>query len=83
MMVQASKRLGTAKEVDGSNFTRAGAQSFDAVIAPRDFLALCVAEQDRRMARYDSRLLRPRIMPALARVALRLMPARAPSAAPG
>lgn len=81
MAVQAWKRFGTAKDVDGSNFTRAGGASMGIDLKPRDFLALCVAEQGRRMGRYDPRLLRPRLMPALARAAIRFMPGA--SAAPG
>jgi hypothetical protein len=82
MAVQAMKRVGSAREVDGSNFTRTGGTAFGASLAPRDFLALCLAEQERRMARYDPRLLRPRLLPALARAALRLMPRRASAAPP-
>ena len=40
----------------------------------RDFLAACIAENDEVMARLDDRLLRPNVVPAIARAALRLMP---------
>ncbi|WP_425272225.1 hypothetical protein [Paraburkholderia aromaticivorans] len=39
----------------------------------RDPFALCLAENDRRMSGYDARLLRPKRMPTLARLALRFM----------
>ena len=42
-------------------------------IKPRDLFALCLAENDRRMAGYDPRLLRPATVPALIRFALRWM----------
>jgi hypothetical protein len=46
-------------------------------MSARDLFALCLAENDRRMSGYDTRLLRPRLVPTLARLALRFMkPAR-------
>ena len=38
------------------------------------FFALCTAENERRLAPFDARLLRPRMMPALVRFAARFMP---------
>ncbi|HEV2545985.1 MAG TPA: ferritin-like domain-containing protein [Stellaceae bacterium] len=72
LAVQIWKRLGTAKEIDGDNFTRKGGSAIGIDIAPRPFLELCLAENERRLSRYDPRLLRPRIMPAAARLAMRL-----------
>jgi hypothetical protein len=46
-------------------------------ISARMFLELCLAENDRRLARYDERLLRPRLVPGAVRMALKLMPRRA------
>ena len=40
----------------------------------RSFLELCLAENDRRLAPYDPRLLRPTLVPSLVRAALNLMP---------
>jgi hypothetical protein len=41
-------------------------------IGLRDLVALCLAENDRRFAGYDERLLRPRTVPRLARFVLSL-----------
>ncbi len=71
--VQVWKRVGTAKSVDGDNFTRNGGESLGLAVSPRRVLELCLAEHERRMACYDERLLRPRLMPAVARLALRLL----------
>ncbi len=40
----------------------------------RGFLELCLAENDRRLAPYDPRLLRPRLIPSLAAALLKVMP---------
>jgi hypothetical protein len=44
-------------------------------LKPRELIDVCLAENDRRMAGYDSRLLRPTSVPRLARWIRRLMPA--------
>jgi hypothetical protein len=77
----AWERIGLARAVDArggppapdNNFTLHGAQSVaDDGAGLRDVLALCLAENDRRFAGYDDRLLRPTTMPRLARLVLRL-----------
>jgi hypothetical protein len=47
-----------------------GHKSIGIALSPRKFFELCLAENDRRMSRYDARLLRPNFMPALIRLAL-------------
>lgn len=43
-------------------------------LSARAFLELCIAENERRLAPYDPRLLRPTLVPASVRFALRLLP---------
>jgi hypothetical protein len=43
-------------------------------LSARSFLELCLAENERRLAPYDARLLRPTLVPSSVRLALRLMP---------
>lgn len=56
-----------------SSMTMDGHKSLGISLTPRKFFETCLAENDRRMSRYDARLLRPRFMPALVRAALPFM----------
>ena len=51
-----------------------GHESIDASISPRGFLDLCLRENSVRLGRYDSRLLRPVLVPAIARMLRTLLP---------
>jgi hypothetical protein len=73
------ERIGLARAVgkdasQDNNFTLNGAQSV-AAEAPAlpELLALCLAENERRFAGYDERLLRPATVPRLVRAALRVL----------
>ena len=71
------ERIGIAKGIDAGgevqdpNFTLNGTGAVGIELEPRELIALCLAENDRRMAGYDARLLRPDTVPSLARFALR------------
>ena len=73
------ERLSIAKGIDAdggahdSNFLPANREVIGDGLNPRALLELCIAENDARMRGYDSRLLRPTFVPALARLALRFM----------
>jgi hypothetical protein len=45
-------------------------------VTVRTLARVCLAESDRRLARYDERLLRPRTVPGLVRFLLRILPAK-------
>jgi hypothetical protein len=72
----AWERIGLARGMDtdkgkpaDNNFTLTGAKSVsDIDISPATLMVICLAENDRRFAGYDSRLLRPNTMPAIARL---------------
>ena len=64
-----ARSVGAADQDNG--FTVSGSKSFSADLDGATFMALCLAENERRMAGYDPRLLRPRTMPWLVRLALR------------
>ena len=73
LAVQAWDRLKAARGIDGDNFTATGSEAMGLDLSPRSFLALCTAENDRRLSGYDLRLLRPRLMPNFARLAMRFL----------
>jgi len=81
MALQAASRLKTALRVKGAadgahdNFTmNAHAQLGD--VSPREFIELCLGENERRLAPYDPRLLRPEFVPTIARAMLKTLPRR-------
>lgn len=76
------ERIGLAKTVDGegkeqkqdNNFTVTGGKAMTAKeYTMAEIMDLCLAENDRRFAGYDERLLRPTTMPFLVRLARRFM----------
>lgn len=73
------ERIQTARDVGGHNFAATGHQSMGLEIDARGLMAVCLAENDRRMARYDARLPRPGVMPRLIRIALTFMRQPAPA----
>jgi hypothetical protein len=71
------ERIGIARDmgsgVRDNNFTVTGAGSVGNDINPAGLIDICLAENERRMSPYDQRLLRPAVVPALARLARRFM----------
>jgi len=71
------ERIGAARDigngVQDNNFTVTGANQLGADIDVGDLVRICLAENDRRMSRYDRRLPRPSTVPTLARFALRFL----------
>ena len=64
-----------ARQKPAENFTLTAHQELAAEVTLHGLLAKCLAENNRRMSRYDARLLRPRLVPGIARVLYRLLPA--------
>ncbi|HUW81037.1 MAG TPA: hypothetical protein VMV54_09130 [Acidocella sp.] len=68
------ERIGIARDVDGlegadANFTMNGGKALADEMDPAVLMDICLAEDKRRMAGYDERLLRPATMPKLVRLA--------------
>jgi hypothetical protein len=83
------ERIGIARSLGGgdaapdNNFTVTGSQSVGVDITPAELMDICLAENDRRLARYDQRLLRPTFMPMMVRLARRFMGKKKDSVAIG
>ncbi|MCX7356215.1 MAG: hypothetical protein NTY59_15595 [Alphaproteobacteria bacterium] len=67
---QKSKTEAPAEERDRAKFSATQADIFPGGFNARAFLAECLSENTRRMEAFDPRLLRPSVMPGLARGAL-------------
>ena len=73
------QRIGIAKSIDKGggapdlNFTARGTGSVGVQLEPAQMIDLCLVENERRMAGYDSRLLRPNTVPILVKLARRFM----------
>lgn len=71
------QRMGLAGDLEGEQqtaFAESGRDSVGVDIGLRDFMNLCLSENDRRMGLLDSRLVRPQIMPRLVRLAHPFLP---------
>jgi hypothetical protein len=80
------ERIGVARGFDNAggevpqdnNFTLTGSKAVGAAdLSIRALLDVCLAENDRRLSGYDSRLLRPKVVPCLMRLARRITSRRA------
>ncbi|MDW9230234.1 putative aminomethyltransferase [Burkholderia cepacia] len=73
------ERIGIARGIDAdgvardANFPATNTADIGEALKPRELIELCLAENDRRMAGYDKRLLRPLFVPRMARLALRFL----------
>jgi hypothetical protein len=70
-------RLSLVGAADGGkssdNFITAGGESLTVGLTPRRLIEVALAEDKRRMDRYDPRLLRPQVMPFFGRLVLRFL----------
>jgi hypothetical protein len=72
------ERFGIARDANGgnsgdANFAVNGSKALAVDMDPAMLIDICLEEDKKRMAGYDSRLLRPTTMPKLARLARRFI----------
>ena len=73
------ERLGMARSVEASpaaqdnNFTLNGSKELGVEVTPPELMDICLAENDRRLSIYDGRLIRPKFVPGLVRLARRFL----------
>ncbi|MDE2052886.1 MAG: ferritin-like domain-containing protein [Gammaproteobacteria bacterium] len=73
--VRTARALGNGPKDSSENFTLIAHQEVAAPVTVHALLGKCLEENDRRLSQYDPRLLRPRLVPGLARLLYRLLPA--------
>jgi len=73
MIMQVWSRIQTARGMGDGDFTLKGHEAILPDLSPRDFLQLCMQENERRLSPYDRRLLRPRLVPAIAKTVMRFL----------
>lgn len=73
------ERIGIAGQMESSekaqdnNFTLNGSKELGVEVSFGELARICIAENDRRLAPYDARLIRPVFVPNMMRLALRFM----------
>ena len=73
--VKTARSLGGGARESSENFTLTAHRDIGPPVRLRGLLGTCLRENDRRMGHYDARLARPRLVPSIARVLYRLVPA--------
>jgi hypothetical protein len=73
---KTARTMGKGAAEPGENFTMTAREDLGADITLHRLIGTCLAENERRMGIYDARLLRPRLVPALARFMYRVLPSR-------
>jgi len=73
MGLQVWSRVQTARGIQDGDFTLKGHESINTSISPRSFLQTCLQENERRLSLYDERLLRPRLVPTIAKTLCRVL----------
>ncbi len=72
--IDMAKGMGEGNSrAEESNFTLNGSKELGVEIEFPELAAICLAENDRRLGVYDARLVRPKFVPAMVRLALRVM----------
>jgi hypothetical protein len=72
--IETARAMGGAAENSSDNFTLTAHQELGEDLTLHKLLGMCLHENERRMAPYDPRLRRPRLVPVLARFAYRILP---------
>lgn len=69
----AARRVGSQESSGDKNFAMTGSRHLGIDLDFKRVVAICLEENDRRLAPYDRRLIRPRFVPAVARLVLKVL----------
>jgi hypothetical protein len=70
--ISMARGMGNNTKAQENNFTLNGSKELGVEVTFAELAAICLEENDRRLAPYDPRLIRPRLVPAAMRLALRV-----------
>jgi len=79
--IDMAKGMGDNSKAKENNFTLNGSQQLGVEVTFPELAAICLAENERRLAAYDPRLIRPRFVPSAMRLILKLTGRRKAGAA--
>jgi hypothetical protein len=71
--ISIARGMGGNSRAQDNNFTLRGSRELGVEISFAELAGICLAENDRRLRDYDPRLIRPKLVPACLRLALRLL----------
>ena len=71
--IDMAKGMGNSTKAQENNFTLNGSKELGVEVTFSELATICLAENDRRLAPYDQRLIRPKFVPGAIRLALTLM----------
>jgi hypothetical protein len=77
--IDMAKGMGGNSKAQENNFTLNGSKELGVEVSFGELAAICLAENERRLAPYDQRLTRPRFVPGAIRLITRLMRKPKPS----
>ena len=77
--IDMAKGMGDNTKAQENNFTLNGSKELGVEVTFPELASICLSENDRRLAPYDQRLIRPRFVPAMIRLALKFMRKPAPA----
>ena len=71
--IDMAKGMGDNSKAQESNFTLNGSKELGVEVSFAELARICLSENDRRLAPYDQRLIRPRFVPGMIRLVLKVM----------
>jgi len=77
--IDMAKGMGDNSKAQENNFTLNGSKELGVEVSFGELARICLSENDRRLAGYDSRLIRPRFVPAMIRLVLKFIRAPKPA----
>ena len=79
--IDMAKGMGENSKAQQNNFTLEGSKELGVEVTFPELAAICLAENERRLAAYDPRLIRPRFVPGVMRLILKITGRRKAGAA--